>query len=57
MFHSHAKLFDMQGRPIQQFVINKGISRIALDHYMKGVYVIAVYHENSLIGTEKIIIN
>jgi hypothetical protein len=50
-------LFDIQGNPVQQFVINKGISRIALDSLVKGVYIIAVYHENSLIGTEKIVIN
>jgi hypothetical protein len=52
-----ARLFDIQGRPVQRFIIKKGISRIALDSLVKGVYIIAVYHENSLIGTEKIVIN
>ena len=55
-FKLEAKLFDLQGRALQQFAIEKGISNMGIGNYAKGIYVIAITHDGMVVKTENILL-
>ncbi|MBK6329944.1 MAG: T9SS type A sorting domain-containing protein [Bacteroidetes bacterium] len=48
-----AKLFDILGRQVQQFEIQRGISRSDIGIYAQGIYFVNVYKKGNIIKSEK----
>lgn len=55
-FHLDAKLFDTQGRPLQTFYIQKGLTKNEISNYASGIYIISIFNDNVLIKSEKLLI-
>ncbi|MBK8144164.1 MAG: hypothetical protein IPK62_03755 [Bacteroidetes bacterium] len=49
-------LYDMQGRPLEQLIIQKGTSKFEIGGYASGIYIMAINKDGKMLKSEKIFI-